>query len=149
MADQEFNTTGMIEAVPTTVPGTKSDGTPFVRIAYLIAGKKMSVFDNILPNYAEFKQGDIVDVVYTVSGKFNNIKTMTKSVTGNVPAQPVPTDEFGANREASIVAQVIIKRISDQVIAGKIETGHISNSCLQWAEHYKNTKAKLLEPKTE
>lgn len=158
---QEFNITGMIEEIPTYTPGTKPDGvTPFVRIGFKIAGKKMSVFDNVLPNYQDFKMGDVVDVVYTTSQNgpvtYNNIKTMTKAIPGNiqeqansVPLQQVPNMSIAEERdrktEASIVAQVIVKKTADLIASGQLESGHMQTTARQLTEIYLESRNKLLE----
>lgn len=166
---------GLIEEAPTIKNALKPDGvTPYVRIGFKIAGKRMSVFDNILPNYESFKMGDRVEASYTVNGQFNNMKTMTKlanednlppeaynqpaPVTAQapvpVPASTMPTaapkktsiymDEK-KETNASIVTQVILKCASDMVCAGKIEPGNIKMNAAVLAEIYKETKKTILE----
>lgn len=146
--------TGLIDEDPVVTPGEKADHTPYKRIGFVVGGKKMSVFDNKLPNFEDFKKGMVVDVEYTVSGKYNNIEKMTiadgmppESAQSQQSPEPLQSmkQEEEKTKTASIVSQVIIKAVSDMVCAGKIELGHFSNSCLQLAEHYKATNKKILE----
>lgn len=155
MSNETLSITAMIEDFPDIKPGAKADGTPFKRIAFKIKGIKMSVFDNILPNYEDFTKGSIVDVEYTTDGKYNNIQKMTiaNAMPPEQAAQPADQSsaplpsarmDFEENKEASIVAQVIIKRTADLVASGKVEKGHMDNTARQLTAIYKEIKAELL-----
>jgi hypothetical protein len=156
MSNETLNITAMIEDFPEIRPGAKADGTPFKRIAYKIKGLKMSVFDNVLPNYEDFTKGSIVDVEYTIDGKYNNIQKMTISnsmppETSQPAAQPESAErlpsarmDFEKDKEASIVAQVIIKASAELISSGKVPGGHIDNTARQLTTIYKETKAELL-----
>ena len=158
---EDIKITGTIEDFPTIKPGKKGNGTPFKRIEYKISGKKMSVFDNILPNYEDFNKGDIVDVTYTVSGQYNNIKAMAMVPPSDMnPEEPKPTPASNLSTaapvkknflsrdkdtECSIVAQVIIKATADMICAGKVEYDQKEIIMIELANAYKQTKHTLSE----
>ena len=94
-------------------------------------------FDNqekagtFMPEAANFKQGDVVDIITEKSGKYNNIKSMKKAdkPAAAPPPSPVsakptlPSTPFDV-REAAIQTHVAVKCVVDLACAKVIPYDH-------------------------
>lgn len=127
------------------------------RFAFKLKGKTFSSFDT---EHDNFKEGDVVEVEYTVKDIYNNIGKMTKVDPSKLPpeelrpaselpsAPPTKTKTYvDRDKEtgASIVAQVIIKELCNMVCAGKIDPGNIKSNAPILVDVYKKTHKQLLE----
>lgn len=145
----------------TSKEGT-SNGKYWKRFAFKIGDKTFSSFD---AEFDKFKTGDYVEVEYEINGNFNNITTMklaegtppvSKPILPQVPTNKVPEVNTSApekltqfqdrekEKNASIVAQVLIKKVTDLVCAGKVEPGKFKANVLVLVDTYKETVKGLL-----
>ena len=107
------------------------------RVEYTIMDYKFSTFSE---DHSGFNMPDLVEVEYTLSGNYKNIKSMKKSeaippVTAAKPIPPVPvaapaktttyvdrTSELEANKNTSIILSYACKLVEKCIEVGKIES---------------------------
>ena len=142
---EEIKAVGVIQDKQSKEGNT--NGKDWKRFMFKIGEKSFSTFNSDLD---EFKVGDNVAIVYTVSGIYNNLVSMEESESApTMPAQvatsaPAKTNYTDKSTEVSIVSQVIIKAVTEMVSAGKIETGAFKANAIVLADVYKTLKKELV-----
>ena len=154
MSSEIIKITGVIEEK--TVKESPTDAEKeWKRFAFKVKGKTYSSFDTANDS---FKEGEVVEIEYTVNGAFNNIQKMTKVDVSTLPPEEPKSDEVPSaapaktkyvdrdkDTGASIVAQVIIKAVARMVSAGQITPGSFKSNAKVLVDTYKETKKQLLE----